>query len=1120
MTQTETFTRVKLLLSTVLFFTLFLINAQTTVDFKPRYTNSGINGDLTMIGNSIVGNGTLPYNGESNNNSFVGQYINIDPGNGRFSSSSATLGGLTSCDRIVYAGLYWGANITSAWQTPETIQFKVPNGNYVPITADTSITEAPNERLVEQLDLMYYKDVTSYVATLPNPAGEYFVADVSCAVVDELGNSLNAGNRAAGWTMVIVYESPTKPRKFISTFDGFSNVSPGNTEQFSYSGFVTPPVGNVQGRIGIGALEGDRNLQGEQLFFADALLPDTEPNSSFDLLFDAENPATNFFNSKITIDGAQVIARNPASTNTLGWDTAIVDLDPLNNPNSPLIENLILANGATDATVRVATTGDRIFTFLNTFAVDIIEPVIDVLTSVEDTSGNAITLGSPVSLGAEVVYNINFENSGTDGALNTEVVNTLPFNVTLDETTIEFLDETGTPLAAGLITYIYNTTSRQLTFTIDDSLVLKDGLAGSYNIRYQVTASNDCFDYTDACTNLLENILETSYDGETSGTNITAQPGLNGVNGCGLGNPGSMDLFVNTSSCNFDSTLTFCNNNLTLTGDDGYNLYEWVNELGANVGNTKVITVTGPGIYTVTQTRVGCSVTTRVVTVLGLDVTFTPSNNLCKDSADGTIAVQVNEASANFTYELIQGGSTIATTGAITVDNYVFTGLDIGTYSVRVTNAAGCFDLQTGLTVTEPPLLQASNVVSDDIMPCNGNSLTGRIEVSAIGGTQFTATSDYEYSMDGGAFQESNIFETTVQGNHTITVRDANNCSTTTIANVGFDDEIDYNITKLDVNCANSTNGSIAINVTQNNAGNNLTYSIDNGATFQNSSTFSNLGVGSYDIIIRKVKGKNECETTVTESVDQLIFLEFDAVGGFSCEGGSSTITATVAAQYANEVTYILDGTLTNTTGIFENVSSGMHSVTARHNTFLCQADPIEINVASYTAMTILGVTPAIDNPNQYEIVFSGGNPDYQYAMLPGEIVNVTVEDNDFKDENVFNITADGFYTFFVKDANGCIVEYEEELEFSDIEIPNFFTPNGDTVNDEWYPRNISPYPNITVEVFDRYQRLIVKYEGIDNAWDGSYDGKPLPSGDYWYVIRLNSQSDDREFKGNVTLYR
>lgn len=134
------------------------------------------------------------------------------------------------------------------------------------------------------------------------------------------------------------------------------------------------------------------------------------------------------------------------------------------------------------------------------------------------------------------------KNSGTDSAQNTEIVNTLPFNVTLDESTIEFLDQFGVPLTPGLITYTFDVSTRILTFTIDDLLVIKDGAAGSYNIRYQVTASNDCFDYTDACTNLLENIITTSYDGETSGTNITAQPGLNGVNGCGLGSVGSMDL--------------------------------------------------------------------------------------------------------------------------------------------------------------------------------------------------------------------------------------------------------------------------------------------------------------------------------------------------------------------------------------------------------------------------------------------------------------------------------------------------------------------------------------------------------------------------------------------------
>jgi len=140
--------------------------------------------------------------------------------------------------------------------------------------------------------------------------------------------------------------------------------------------------------------------------------------------------------------------------------------------------------------------------------------------------------------------------------------------------------------------------------------------------------------------------------------------------------------------------------------------------------------------------------------------------------------------------------------------------------------------------------------------------------------------------------------------------------------------------------------------------------------------------------------------------------------------------------------------------------------------------------------------------------------------MLPGRITDVTGEDDDFGDDNLFTINADGFYTFFVKDENGCIVEFEAELEFVDLEIPNFFTPNNDGTNDEWYPRNINPYPNITVEVFDRYQRLIASYQGINSSWDGSYKGRLLPSGDYWYIIKLNSDSDDRVFKGNVTLYR
>lgn len=96
------------------------INSQTTVPFVKRYENSGINGDLTMIGNNIVSNSaTTPYNGPSNNNSFAAVYVDIDSDASTFSSSSATLDVVGNCDRIVYAGLYWGANVTLTTQTPK-----------------------------------------------------------------------------------------------------------------------------------------------------------------------------------------------------------------------------------------------------------------------------------------------------------------------------------------------------------------------------------------------------------------------------------------------------------------------------------------------------------------------------------------------------------------------------------------------------------------------------------------------------------------------------------------------------------------------------------------------------------------------------------------------------------------------------------------------------------------------------------------------------------------------------------------------------------------------------------------------------------------------------------------
>ena len=58
-----------------------------------------------------------------------------------------------------------------------------------------------------------------------------------------------------------------------------------------------------------------------------------------------------------------------------------------------------------------------------------------------------------------------------------------------------------------------------------------------------------------------------------------------------------------------------------------------------------------------------------------------------------------------------------------------------------------------------------------------------------------------------------------------------------------------------------------------NDQGYKVTYSIDGGNSYQNSSQFNNLPKGTYEIIIRKEKELNICETPKTVEINQLIYL-------------------------------------------------------------------------------------------------------------------------------------------------------------------------------------------------------------------------------------------------------
>lgn len=103
--------------------------------------------------------------------------------------------------------------------------------------------------------------------------------------------------------------------------------------------------------------------------------------------------------------------------------------------------------------------------------------------------------------------------------------------------------------------------------------------------------------------------------------------------------------------------------------------------------------------------------------------------------------------------------------------------------------------------------------------------------------------------------------------------------------------------------------------------------------------------------------------------------------------------------------------------------------------------------------------------------------------------------------------------------------EYVEEPDdpnegnkYPEIKPDKYFTPNGDGIHDRWEIENIEYYPDSDIEIYDRYSKLLVRYKGTDLGWDGIYNGKPMRTDDYWYIIKLHKVRD--WISGHFTLKR
>lgn len=149
-----------------------------------------------------------------------------------------------------------------------------------------------------------------------------------------------------------------------------------------------------------------------------------------------------------------------------------------------------------------------------------------------------------------------------------------------------------------------------------------------------------------------------------------------------------------------------------------------------------------------------------------------------------------------------------------------------------------------------------------------------------------------------------------------------------------------------------------------------------------------------------------------------------------------------------------------------------------------------------------------LSDPNTITVnLTSNSYGDYVYALdYP----------NAWQASNVFLNVPMGNHLVYIKDLNGCPITSQF---VSVLGIPAFFTPNGDGYNDTWNVKGISAFsePGLTVMIFDRYGKLLKQIAGLGEGWDGTYNGRNLPSDDYWFVINFE---DGTITKGHFTLKR
>ncbi len=285
--------------------------------------------------------------------------------------------------------------------------------------------------------------------------------------------------------------------------------------------------------------------------------------------------------------------------------------------------------------------------------------------------------------------------------------------------------------------------------------------------------------------------------------------------------------------------------------------------------------------------------------------------------------------------------------------------------------------------------------------PGNGGSITA----SASGGV-----APYSYSIGGGVWQNTGVFNNLSAGTYTVFITDAVGCQSDTTVTINTLPGIGISATAVtNADCNGAATGSVTIA----GIGGTTPYTFAQGAgAFQNSGVFAGLAAGTYTF---RVKDANDCEkdTTITITEPAAVEIASLTISDLDCHGDADA-AVTIAGLGGNApYTYAMGTGAYQASGTFTNLAAGTYTFHIKDNNG-CEKDTT-FTISQPVALT-LGSVSVIDadcngaSTGEVSFTGSGGTAPYTYALGTGA----------YQGSGTFTGLAAGTYTIHIQDANNC----------------------------------------------------------------------------------------------------